>query len=75
MHYTKVSFRSGCLDTETAEIKECKYDSFVCVCETWSLTLRKERRLTVFENRIPRSIFGPIWAKEGRGNRRLEKIK
>ena len=26
--------------------------------ETWSLTLRKERRLTVFENRVLRIIFG-----------------
>ena len=25
--------------------------------ETWSLTLRKERRLTVFENRVLRIIF------------------
>ena len=28
-------------------------------CETWSLTLRKERRLRVFENRVLRIIFGP----------------
>jgi len=28
-------------------------------CETWSLTLRKERRLRVFENRVLREIFGP----------------
>jgi hypothetical protein len=28
-------------------------------CETWSLTLRKEQRLTVFENRVLRKIFGP----------------
>jgi hypothetical protein len=28
-------------------------------CETWSLTLRKERRLWVFENRVLRRIFGP----------------
>jgi len=28
-------------------------------CETWSLTLRKERRLSVFENRVLRRIFGP----------------
>jgi hypothetical protein len=27
-------------------------------CETWSLTLREERRLRVFENRVLR-IFGP----------------
>jgi len=28
-------------------------------CETWSLTLREERGLRVFENRVLRSIFGP----------------
>jgi hypothetical protein len=28
-------------------------------CETWSLTLREEHRLRVFENRVLRGIFGP----------------
>ena len=28
-------------------------------CETWSLTLRKDHRLRVFENRVLRRIFGP----------------
>ena len=28
-------------------------------CENWSLTLRKERRLRVFENRVLRRVFGP----------------
>jgi hypothetical protein len=28
-------------------------------CETWSLTLREERRLRLFENRVLRSVFGP----------------
>jgi hypothetical protein len=28
-------------------------------CETWSLTLREEHRLRVFENRGLRRIFGP----------------
>jgi hypothetical protein len=27
-------------------------------CETWSLTLREEHRLGVFENRVLRRIFG-----------------
>jgi len=27
-------------------------------CETWSLTLREERWLRVFENRVLRRIFG-----------------
>jgi hypothetical protein len=28
-------------------------------CETWSLTLREEHRLRVFENMVRRRIFGP----------------
>jgi hypothetical protein len=28
-------------------------------CETWSLTLREERRLRVFDNGVLRKIFGP----------------
>jgi hypothetical protein len=28
-------------------------------CETWSLTLREERKLRVFENRVLKRIFGP----------------
>jgi hypothetical protein len=28
-------------------------------CETWSLTLKEEPRLRVFENRVLRKIFGP----------------
>jgi len=28
-------------------------------CETWSLTLREERKLRMFENRVLRRIFGP----------------
>jgi hypothetical protein len=35
-------------------------------CETWSLTLREERRLRVFENRMLRRVFGP--KRDNRGN-------
>jgi hypothetical protein len=28
-------------------------------CETWSLTLREEHILRVFENRVLRRMFGP----------------
>ena len=31
----------------------------LCGCETWSLTLREERRLRVFENRVLRRVFVP----------------
>jgi hypothetical protein len=34
-------------------------------CETWSLTLREEHRLTVFENRVLRKIFGPKSEEDG----------
>ena len=29
--------------------------------ETWSFTLREERRLRMFENKVLRRIFGPRW--------------
>jgi len=32
---------------------------FLYGCETWSLTLREERRLKVHENRVLRRISGP----------------
>jgi hypothetical protein len=35
------------------------------VCETWSLTLREEQRLRVFENRVLREIFGPKREEDG----------
>jgi hypothetical protein len=28
-------------------------------CETWSLTLKEELKLRLFENRVLRRIFGP----------------
>jgi hypothetical protein len=34
-------------------------------CETWSLTLRYEHRLRVFENRVLRRIFGPKKEEDG----------
>jgi hypothetical protein len=40
-------------------------------CETWSLTLREEHRLRVFENRMLRRIFGPKTDEETGGWRKL----
>jgi hypothetical protein len=34
-------------------------DSFTFTLISWSLTLREEHRLRVFENRVLRRIFGP----------------
>jgi len=39
-------------------------------CETWSLTLREERRLRGFEKG---GVEENIWTYEGRGNRGVEK--
>jgi hypothetical protein len=51
------------------------YKTIICPvvlygCETWSLTLVKEHRLRVFENRVLKRIFGPkrvemsgVWRK------------
>ena len=41
------------------EIYRTEIVPVVCECETWSLTLREEGRLKVFENRVLRRIFGP----------------
>jgi hypothetical protein len=39
--------------------KACGTSVVLYGCETWSLTLREEHRLRVFENRMLRRIFGP----------------
>jgi hypothetical protein len=44
-------------------------------CEIWSLTLREERRLRVFENRVLRRIFGPKSDKVRRKWRKLHNEK
>jgi hypothetical protein len=40
-------------------------------CETWSLILREEHRLRIFENRMLRRIFGPKGEEMAGGWRRL----
>jgi len=44
-------------------------------CDTWSLTLREEYRLKVFENRVLRKIFGSQREKETGDWRRLHNEK
>jgi hypothetical protein len=44
------------------KVKICKTTILPVVlygCETWSLALREEHRLRVFENRVLSEIFGP----------------
>ena len=40
------------------DIQNYNFASSFYGCETWSLTLRKERRLRVFENRVLGKMFG-----------------
>jgi hypothetical protein len=44
-------------------------------CETWSLTLREEHRLRVFENRVLRKIFGPKINEVTGGWRELHNVE
>jgi hypothetical protein len=51
---------------ECIKVKICKTIILPLVlygCDTWSLTLREEHRLRVFENRVHRRIFGPKWVE------------
>jgi len=41
-------------------------------CETWSLTLREERKPRVFENKVLRRIFGPRRDEVTREWRRMD---
>ena len=53
---------SSSLLSKNLNIKICRNILLSVVlfgCETWSLTLREERRLRVFENGVLRRIFGP----------------
>jgi hypothetical protein len=55
------SLLSSCLLSKNLKVKIYKTVILPVVlygCETWSLTLREERRLRVFENRVMRRIFG-----------------
>ena len=45
-------------ERERERVCVCVWCVCVCVCETWSLTLRDERRLRVFKSRVLRIIFG-----------------
>jgi hypothetical protein len=56
------SYLLSSLLSKNKKIKICKTITLpvvLCECETWSLTLREDHRLRVFENRVLRRIFGP----------------
>ena len=53
---------SSKLLSKNLKINIYKNSNFACCfygCETWSLTLREERKLRIFENMVLRRIFGP----------------
>ena len=61
-YHSMQNLLSSSLLSKNIEIK--RYSNIIfpidlCGCETWSLMLREERRLRVFENRVWRRIFGP----------------
>ena len=62
-YYSVQNLLSSSLLSKTLTIKIHVYRTIILPvvlygCETWSLTLREERRLRVFENRVLR-VFGP----------------
>jgi hypothetical protein len=54
-----ISFHNCCLKTKIRIYKTIILPVVLYGCETWSLALREEHRLRVFENRLLRRIFGP----------------
>jgi hypothetical protein len=55
------NFSSSRLLSKNVKIRICKTIILpvdLYGCETWSLTLREEHRMRVFENRVLRRIFG-----------------
>jgi len=60
-----IRYRIFCLPVmlfKNIKIKVCRNVILSLVlygCETWSLTLKEERRLRVFESRVLKRIFGP----------------
>ena len=57
------------MDLKIKIYKTIKLPVVLNECETWSLTLKEECRLRVFENRILRRIFGPKRDENGEWRR------
>jgi hypothetical protein len=63
-YYSAQSLLTSCLLSRNVKVKIYKTTILPFVlygCETWSVTLREEHRLRVFENRVLRRIFRPKW--------------
>ena len=60
-YYSLEKILSSHLLSKKLKVNTCKTIILLSVlygCETWSLTLREEHRLRVFENKVLRKIFG-----------------
>jgi hypothetical protein len=57
-YHSAQNLLSSCLLSKNFKIRICK-TTILPGCETWSLTIREEHRLRVFESRVLRRIFGP----------------
>ena len=60
-YYSHEKILSSCLLSTKLKVKTYKTIILPVLqygCETWSLTLREEHRLRVFENKVLRKIFG-----------------
>jgi hypothetical protein len=67
-YYSVQNLLSSCFISKNLKIKIYKTVILPVVlygCETWSLTLREEQRLRVFENRLLRKIFGHKREEDG----------
>ena len=60
-HHSVQNLLSSRLLSKDLKIKLYRTNFASCLygCETWSLTLREERKLRVFDNTVLRRIFGP----------------
>ena len=58
-YYSVQNLLSSSLLSKKLKIKIYRTIILPVGCETWSLKLREERRLRVFENRVLRRVFGP----------------
>jgi hypothetical protein len=61
-HHSVQSLSSSRLLSRNVKVKVYKTIILSVVlygCETWSLTLKEEHRVRVFDNRVLRRIFGP----------------
>jgi hypothetical protein len=63
--YTRIERTGKSTKPNRKQSSTCKVGALIILpvvlygCEAWSLTLREEHRLRMFENRVLRRIFGP----------------